>query len=328
MPDFPKPPESSKSVVVIPADYPRQISDSPRLELLQQSAEVRLYTNRASSREELLARVADADVILNSRNQVHWPGELMRQLPRLKMISTGGIGTDSIDLEAASELGIVVSNIPGKTAGVVAEHALALLFAAARRVGFLTSQLKSGRWTAIDNIYLRGKTLGVIGTGSIGAEMARLAQAVGMKVIAWTFNPSPARAAALGLEYVELDDLLSRSDAISLHVKLTSESRGLIGSRELSLMKPGSLLVNTARGAVVDNVALVEALDSGHLAGAGLDVFDIEPLPANDPILSCQQVVLTPHSADQNPEGMDLLNLGAVENVLAFLRGEPQNVVT
>ena len=157
--------------------------------------------------------------------------------------------------------------------------------------------------------------------------MARLGRAIGMHVVAWTFHPAPARASELGLRYVPLDELLEAADVVSLHVRLTPESRGLLGRREIGLMKPGAILVNTARGPIVDIDALVEALRAGRLAGAALDVFDTEPLPAGHPLLTCEQVVLTPHNADQTPEGMDLLNAGVVDNVIAFLEGRPQNVV-
>ena len=175
---------------------------------------------------------------------------------------------------------------------------------------------------------LHGKTLGIIGTGAIGHEVARLAMALGMKLLAWSFHPSAQRAEQLGVTFVELDDLLAQSDVVSIHVKLSEQSRGMIGRPELEKMQPGCLLINTARGPVVDTAALVDALETGHVGGAALDVFDEEPLPANHPLLRCQQIVLTPHHADQTPEGMDLLNGGAVDNVLAFLRGAPQNVCT
>ena len=157
--------------------------------------------------------------------------------------------------------------------------------------------------------------------------MARLGKAIGMRVQAWTFHPDPGRERELGVPFVPLDELLRTSDAISVHVKLTAETRGLLGPREFALMKPGALLVNTARGAIVDTSALVGALQSGRLGGAGIDVFDVEPLPADHPLLACEQVVLTPHVADQNPEGMEMLNSGAVDNVQAFLEGRPRNVV-
>ena len=195
------------------------------------------------------------------------------------------------------------------------------MFAAAKRAAFMTTAVKAGQWPRMDNIYLGSKTLGVVGTGNIGSEMARLGQAIGMNVIAWTFNPSPERAAQLGVQYVELNELLRTADVVSLHVKFTDDSRHLIGKRELELMKPNALVINVARGEVVDVDALVEALNSGHLGGAAIDVYDQEPPPANHPLLACEQVVLSPHCADMTPEGVDLLNEGAVDNVIAFLKG-------
>jgi D-3-phosphoglycerate dehydrogenase len=243
------------------------------------------------------------------------------------MITVCGIGTDAIDLTTAKDQGIVVCNIPARTATIVAEHALALLLGAARRLAYQTAEMKAGRWRVVDNIFLHGKTLGVLGCGPIAAEMARLGKAIGMTVQAWTYRPTPEKEARLGARFVSLDELLRTSDAVSIHVKLSPESRGLIGARELGLMKPGALLINTARGPIVDTAALVAALQSGHLGGAGVDVFDPEPIPADHPLLQCEQVVLTPHVADQTPEGMDILNGGAVDNVIAYLEGKPVNRV-
>jgi phosphoglycerate dehydrogenase-like enzyme len=295
--------------------------------MLEPHGDVKIYTDRPTSFEEQVARAKDATILLNSRGAVKWPGEVLRQLPKLKFITVFGIGTDSIDLVTAKELGITVSNIPGKTAPVVAEHAFALMLAAAKRVVFQTGEMRAGRWgTRIDNVYLNGKTLGVMGAGPIGARMMALGKGLGMKVIAWTFNPTPERAAELGVEFVSKDELLQQSDVVSLHLPLTDQSRKLIGARELAMMKPTALLVNTGRGPLVDEAALVAALNAGKIAGAGLDVFEQEPLPADSAILKCEQVVLSPHNADSTPEGLDFLNLGAVENVLAFLDGKPQNV--
>jgi D-3-phosphoglycerate dehydrogenase len=313
--------------IVVPGDNPQQIEGSPRLKAFEPYGDVTVYTDRPTSFEQQIERAQGATILLNSRGAVKWPGEVLRQLPSLKFITVFGIGTDSIDLVTAKELGITVSNIPGKTAPVVAEHAFALMMAAAKRVVFQTGEIRAGRWgTRIDNIYLNGKTLGVVGAGPIGARMAALGKAIGMNVITWTYNPTPERAASMGVEFVSFDDLLTRSDVVSLHLPLTDQSRSIIGERELGLMKQGALLVNTGRGPLVDEAALLAALDSGHLAGAGLDVFAQEPLPADSPILSRQQVVLTPHNADSTPEGLDFLNEGAVENAIAFLEGKPQNV--
>ena len=318
---------SDRSKIVVPGDNPPQIQDSLHLERLKPYGDVTLYTDRPKSLEEQIDRAKDADIIMNTRGIVPWYAEALHQLPKLRLIATCSIGTDMLDLDAARELGIVISNQPGRTAPVVAEHGFGLMFAAAKRAAFMTTAVKTGGWPRMDNIYLQGKTLGIIGTGHIGAEMARLGRAIGMNVIAWTFNPSPGRAAQLGVQYVELDELLQTADVVSLHVKLTDDSREMIGKRELELMKPDALLVNVARGDIVDTNALVETLDSGHLGGAAIDVYDEEPPPADHPLLTCEQVILSPHCADMTPEGVDLLNEGVVDNVIAFLEGRPQNVV-
>ena len=319
---------TDRPLLVIPGDDPVQIAGSPRLETLEEHFQIRLFDNRPADDAEKLERAAGATAMINSRGAVTWPGEVLEQLPELKFISTCGIGTDSIDLIACRELGITVSNIPGRTAPVVAEHAFALMLAISRKTSYFTAAMKRNDWHQILSTSLSGKTLGVIGTGNIGTEMIRLSRAFGMEVIAWSFNPDNDKAQQLGFRYVERDNVFSQSDVVSLHVKLTDDSRHLVGERELSLMPAGSLLVNTARGAVVDTAALVASLNSGHLGGAALDVFETEPLESDHPLTHCEHVVLTPHCADQTPEGNDLLNLGATENAIAFLEGHAQNVVS
>jgi D-3-phosphoglycerate dehydrogenase len=320
-------PVPDRAHVVIPGDHPAHIADSPHLSRLDPHR-VTVFSDLPGGLDEQVERARDADIILNSRAQVAWQEDSLRRLPRLALIATCSIGVDNIDLAVARELGILVCNQPGRTAPIVAEHAVALLMAVAKRVGFFTASMRDGRWERMDTVYLNGKTLGVIGAGDIGGAVARLGRALGMEVVAWTPHPSPERAERLGVRFLELDELLATADAVSIHVKLTEATRGLIGAPELARMRPGALLVNTARGPVVDAAALKAALDSGHLGGAGLDVFAEEPLPADDPLLACEQVVLTPHCADTTPEGVDLLNGGAVDNILAFLRGDPRNVVT
>lgn len=315
-------------LLVIPGDEPTQIGDSPQLKRLENRVNLRLYRDTPSSRAEQVERVRDADLMINSRGNMHWRQSDLEQLANLKMISTCSIGTDSFDLEAIRDANITLCNIPGKTAAIVAEHALALMMGAAKRLCYQTSELRAGRWRRCDNLLLSNSTLGVVGTGAIGSQVVRLAKAIGMRVIAWTFNPDSRRAAEMGIEYVELDQLLQQSDVVSLHIMLTDESRGFIGREQLEQMKPRSILVNTARGPIVDTQALVGVLDSGRLGGAAVDVYDEEPIIDNHPLLQCEHVVLTPHSADHTPEGVDALNQGAVDNVLAFLDGQPQNVVT
>ena len=320
--------QKGSAVIVVPGDEPTQIAGSPHLEKLKSYGQVTLFDTRPSSKEEQVDRVKDAHIIMNTRGAVKWGEAEFAQLPHLKMITTCSIGTDMIDLKSAQKHGIVVCNQPGRTAPVVAEHMFGLMFAISKRAAYSTAQMKAGNWPRKDNVMLQGKTLGIVGTGNIGAEMARLARAVGMEVIAWTFNPSPERAKTLGVRFVALDTLLQKSDVVSLHVALTDDTRGMMGAREFGLMKPGALFLNGARGAVANTSALVDALNSGHLGGAGVDVFEEEPPPADLALLQCEQVVLTPHCADMTPEGVDLLNSGAVENVIAFLEGRVQNTVT
>jgi phosphoglycerate dehydrogenase-like enzyme len=314
--------------IVIPGDDPAQCAGSQHLEKLKPYGDVKLYSDRPGSSAEKVARAKEADILINSRGVVSWGAEEFNQLPNLKMIATCSIGTDMFDLEAAKDKGIIICNQPGRTAPVVAEHMFGLMFAAAKRVAYFTAGVKEGKWLRMDNMMVQGKTLGIVGTGAIGAEMARLGRAIGMNVVAWTYNPTPERAEKLGVTFVELDELLQKADIISLHVKLTDDSNGLIGKRELGMMKPGAILLNGARGAVVDTDALVDALNAGHLGGVGIDVYDQEPVPPDYPLLACEQVVLTPHCADMTPEGVDLLNSGAVENIIAYLEGKPQNRVT
>jgi len=305
---------------------PIQIQGSPHLDRLEPYGEVIVYPDRPTD-EQKVERVRDAEVIINSRGAVTWREDDLGSLTRLRLIVVCAVGTDSIDLQAATAMGVAVSNQPGRTAGVVAEHIFGLMFAVAKRTAYQTIELKSGRWTRRENVLLQGKTLGVVGTGNIGSELARLGNAIGMEVVAWTFHPSAERAQRLGIRYVELDELLATADVVSLNVALTDDTRGMIGEREIGIMRPGAFLVNGGRGALVQTDALVRALHSGHLGGAGLDVYETEPMPADDPILACEQVVLTPHMADQTPEGAELLNEGAVDNVIAFLEGSPRNIV-
>lgn len=318
---------TAKPMVVIPGDEPRLVSQSPKLAGLYEIADVQLHLDRPQTDDEKVRRLQDADILLNSRGALKWPAEVLKQLPKLRMIAVCGIGYDSIDLRQATEQGVVVCNIPGRTATVVAEHAIGLMLAVSRRMSWMTAELRAGRWRGDLGISLTGKQLGVIGTGNIGCEVIRLAKAIGLDVVAWTLHPDEAKAARLGFRYVPLDDLLQSSNVVSLHTRLSDQTRGLIGVRELSMMKPSAILINTSRGAIVDTTALVTVLESGRLFGAGLDVFDQEPLPADHPILRCEQVVLTPHTADQTQEGLDALTQGCIDNISAWLAGTPTNLV-
>ena len=316
-----------RPLVVVPSDDPAQCQGSPRIAELEAVAEVKIFPTRCESFDEQIERAKGATTIINSRSYLEWRDDSFELLPDVRFISVCGIGTDSIDLIAARERGITVSNIPGKTAPVVAEHAFGLMFAAAKRAAWYTEMTRQGQWVKQDGMFLSDKTVGIVGTGNIGAEMARMCNAFGMNVIAYTFNPSDERAERLGVRFVELEELMAESDVITIHTKLTPDSEKMIGAHEIGLMKPDAILVNVARGPIVDEAALVDALNEGRISGAALDVFENEPIPEDSPILKCEQVVLTPHIADMTPEGLDLLNQGVVENTLAYLNGSPINVV-
>jgi D-3-phosphoglycerate dehydrogenase / 2-oxoglutarate reductase len=249
---------------------------------------------------------------------------------RLEVIGRAGAGVDTIDVEAATERGIIVMNTPGGNTTAVAEHTLALVLALARRVPVADATLKAGRWekNRLQGVELLGKTLGILGLGRIGTEVARRALGFRMQVLA--YDPYLTREAAerLGVESVELDELLSRSDFITIHTPLTGDTRHLIGEAELARMKPGVRLINCARGGIIDEAALARALESGHVGGAGIDVFEQEPPPADHPLLRFEQVVLTPHLGAATDEAQSAVALAIADQVADVLvRGVVANAV-
>ena len=314
-------------LVVVPDDFPSIFSGTKPHQVLKKCAEVKVYTDKTSSPEELIQRLKGAQVAVNIRAYSKFTDPLLQACTDLKMIGVLGIGTDNIDLPAASRLGIKVTNTPGYSAIAVAEHALALMLAAARRIPQHQQELHAGRWTRIPMTQLHGKSLGLIGFGSIGRQMASLAKGIGMEVLAWTLHPDAERAAQAGIAFVPWEQLLSRSDVISIHIRASEKTRHLLNRQAFAKMKPSCILVNTARASIVDTQAMIDALRAGRLAAAGLDVFDHEPLPANDPILSLPNVVLSPHNSGMTPEAIEKGNEMVVENVIAFLQGRLINLV-
>jgi phosphoglycerate dehydrogenase-like enzyme len=317
--------------IVIPDDYPPSYAtpDQPDLLRLAACGEVKLYTSRAADRAELFSRIASAEVLINVRAYTALDDEAFAHAPHLKMVSILGTGTDNVDLQAARRRGITVTNTPGVGAPSVAELTLGLILAVTRAIPLSDARLRQGTWQHVEGPELVGKTLGLLGLGAIGSYVARLGQALGMRVIAWTFSTDPSRAARLGVELVDRDDLFRRADIVSVHLRNTPEVRGLVGERELGLMKSSAYLINTARGALVDQDALAAALRGGRLAGAALDVYTEEPLPvSNNPFVDVPNVVLTPHIGAVTAEAAARSRAMPVDNILAFLAGNPQNVVS
>jgi phosphoglycerate dehydrogenase-like enzyme len=309
--------------VVIPDDYPEVLGKSPSLDRLRERFEVAYYNSLPGSEATLVERLQDADAAINIRSSTKITASVFARLPRLKMLSIWGTGTDNVDLAAARERGIRVTNTPAVAAASIAEHTLALLLAAARRIPAIDAEVRAGKWPRGQMLQLSGKTLGVIGLGAIGRRFAKLGEGIGMKVLTWTMNPKPE----LGFAHVELDRLLAESDAVSLHLRLSDQTRNFLNASRLAQMKPGAILVNTARGPIVDEAALIAALESGRLRAAGLDVFDQEPLPPDHPITKLPNVVLSPHNAGVTAEALEAGLALAVDNVFAFHEGRVQHAV-
>jgi D-3-phosphoglycerate dehydrogenase len=316
--------------VVIPDDFPPTYGSPEQADLarLAGRAEVQLYTSRAGDRAELFRRIASADVLINVRAYTSLDEEAFAHAPRLKLVSILGTGTDNVDLAAATRRGILVTNTPGAGALSVAELALGLMLAVARAIPLSDARLREGVWQHVEGPELYGKTLGLLGLGAIGSRLAVLGRSLGMQVVAWSWRLDLDRAARLGVRLVERDEVFREADVLSVHLRNTPEARGFVGPRELGLMKPSAILINTARAAIVDQDALVEALRSGRLAGAGLDVYLEEPLPVDkNPFVGLDTVVLTPHAGAVTVESSARQRAMPVDNILAFLDGRPQHVV-
>ena len=283
--------------------------------------------------EEERARLAsDAAVLITG--WIPLPRTLLERMNRAVGVIRTGIGVDTVDLAAATELGICVANVPDFCQEEVAEHTLALIFTVARKIVFADRMVRRGkwhRWSAQDMLPMRrlsGQTLGLIGLGKIGQTVARKVRALGLKLIAYDPFISPETAAALEVRLVELGDLLSSADIVSLHVPLTPKTRHLINRETLGQMKRGAILINTSRGPAVDEKALLEALQSGQLAGAGLDVLEKEPQTGPHPFFDLENVVLTCHCASCSLEAYANMSLQISQQASAMLRGEfPHHLV-
>jgi phosphoglycerate dehydrogenase-like enzyme len=319
---------TSTPLIVVPDDFPSVFAGTPAHERCRQLGDLQLHSTRGADDEaELIRRIDRARIAVNIRAHARFTEGVFAACPRLEMVSIWGTGTDNVDLEAAGRHGVTVTNTPGVNALAVAEHAVALMLAVARRLGPIDREMREGRWPRELLTQLLGKTLGVFGIGRIGARVVELGRALGMTVLAWSLQGDAGRIAALGARPATKDEILREADVVSLHVRLVPETRGFLGRRELGLMKPTAILVNTARGALVEREALIDALSRQRLAGAGLDVFHDEPVKPGDPILTLPNVLLSPHNAGQTAEVIRDGLLRAVANVEAYLGGRPTDVV-
>jgi phosphoglycerate dehydrogenase-like enzyme len=293
---------------------------------VQAVATVDVFRDHVTDRERLVERLAPYDVLVVMRERTPLPASLTERLPELKLVVTTGRRNSSIDVEALRARGIPVCNTESPPTPT-AELTWALILGLARRLVTSAADVREGRWQTTVGADLAGRTLGIVGLGRIGARVARVANAFEMEVLGWGRHLTAERAEAVGAKAVSLDELLASSDIVTLHVVLSDETRGLVGQRELDLMKPGALLVNTSRGPVVDTEALVRVLESGQLGGAAVDVFDEEPLPADHPLRFTPGLLATPHVGYVTESSYRVFYGQAVENIDAFLDGSPIRVM-
>jgi D-3-phosphoglycerate dehydrogenase len=305
--------------VLVAARSFRQIEGEHRRRLKQTGWEITESSlDRPLGADELVPLMSDVDAVIAGMDQVS--AQVLQAAPRLRIVAKHGIGVDNIDVEAATRLGIWVTNASGGSEESVAELAIALMLALARNIVEQDRLVRAGQWKRKMGFELGGKILGIIGVGQIGKQVAKRGRCLGMRLLGYDVRPDLEFARAFGLEYLSLAQVLQAADFVTLHCPATRETRGMIGARELAAMKPGSYLVNTARGELVDEVALRDAITSGHLAGAALDVFATEP-PVGNPLLNLPQVIVSPHSGANTREAAERVGLLAVENVIAVLNG-------
>jgi phosphoglycerate dehydrogenase-like enzyme len=304
--------------VAILDDFHRAYEATSGVRRLRDCAEVRIFT--APFDDPSVLRGFDAFVA--NRERTRFTRELLQQLPDLRIIAQTGNHAYHIDLAAAEELKIIIAKAAGGFCRSAAELAIGLMISVMRQIPSVDAEIKRGRWPTPMTRVLRGKTLGIVGLGHVGRHVAKIAAAFEMNVLAWGRRLTPEAAKLAGAEQLDLDDLLRSSDVVSIHATLSAETRGLIDARRLTLMKPTAYLINTARGPTVDETALCAALSSGQIAGAGLDVFDQEPLPAGHPLTKMSNVVLTSHLGWPTDEMYSQFADAAADILLAYVAGK------
>jgi len=288
--------------------------------------DVSAFPDHIAADDELVARLSGHEVVVAMRERTPFPRARLERLGDLRLLVTTGRANAAIDLDAARELGIVVCGTAG-LAAPTAELTWALILAVTRRVCDEDRAIRTGGWQHTIGPELEGRTLGVMGLGRQGSRVAAIGRAFGMRVIAWSQNLRAEDAAAEGVDAVSKETLLAEADIVTLHLRLSDRTRGLIGADELATMKPGAYLVNTSRGPIVDEAALLQALHAGTIAGAALDVYDVEPLPAGHPLRSAPNTVLTPHLGYVSTGSYDVYFAGVVEAIEAYLAGSPVGVL-
>ena len=313
--------------VAVLDDYQSVALDMADWDSLPSDVTVNVFSDHLSNEDDVANRLKPYQVVVAMRERTPFQHSLLEQLPNLRLLVTTGMRNASIDLDAARDNGVTVCGTEG-VPYPTAELTWGLILALLRKIPTEDQATRQGRWQVTMGEGLHGKTLGVIGLGRLGSQVASVGGAFGMNVVAWSQNLTAERASEFGATLVSKEALLSESDVVTLHLVLSGRTRGLIGAAELSLMKPSAYLVNTSRGPIVDEPALIDALRSGTIAGAGLDVFDTEPLPVDHPLRSLPNTVLTPHMGYVTSETYRVFYGDAVEDIRAFLAGSPVRVIS
>lgn len=301
-------------------DYQGAAFAQPYWKRLENRVELEGYRDTLHDEDRIVERLRPYQIVVPIRERTHFSKRILERLPALEMLSLTGKNSGQVDLAGATAQGILVTQTEGSGATAI-EMTMALILALAHRVAQEDRAMRQGLWQTGVGFDLAGKTLGVIGLGRIGAKIAAFGKQLGMRVLAWSANLTPEKAAAAGALYAPLDDLFQQSDIVTLHLRLSDRTRGLVTARHISLMKPTACLVNTARGHLLDEDALVAALRDGRIRGAALDVFQTEPLPVNHPLRWFENVVLSPHMGYVSAESYDQFFRLAIENVVAYLDG-------
>lgn len=303
-------------------DYERgalQLGDWDRI---RQRVEIDVYSDHITVEDVLVKRLLPYDMVLIMRERTPFPRHLIEQLPSLKLLVTTGLRNSAIDISACTDKGIVVCGT-GSSKNAAGELTWALLLSLLRKIPQADRETREGKWGNVLGTGLFGKTLAILGLGKIGTLMANVGRAFGMEIIAWSQNLTSDRASECNAERVEKDVLFKRADILTVHVVLSDRTRGLIGARELALMQPTAFIVNTSRGPIIDERALIDALKEGRIAGAGIDVYDREPLPCDHPFLLLPNTVLTPHIGYVTRDNFKTYFTQAVEDIAAWMDGSP-----
>jgi phosphoglycerate dehydrogenase-like enzyme len=311
--------------VTVLDDYQRAFETTRAIQRLRRQAEVQICTEKFPSEEAVSHALKGSQAIIPIRERTKFTASLIKALADLQIISQTGNHAYHVDIEAATKAGIIVAMAPGGNS--TAELTFGLILAVMRRIAHSDRAMRRGEWPMVLGYVLRGKTLGILGLGKIGTQVAKIARAFGMTVIAWGPTLTLERASRSDATYVPLDDLLRQADVVSVHLTLSDQSRNLLHENRLRLMKPSAYLINTARGAIVDEEALVRILTERTIAGAGLDVFVDEPLRANHPLLQLDNVVLTPHLGWPTDSGFESFAENAVANILDYMEGKLTRVI-